>query len=80
MQINSASLLAAQQQAAVPQQQSAFGRFLKTAGPPSAAEPKAAFEPPDLTRPETAGPALVRMPEAAPGYYQKPGSNLDIRV
>ena len=81
MQISSASLLAAQQQAsakAAPQK-SAFGTFLGAPEPAPKEAPKAAFQPVDFAKSEPQAPAPAAQPDPARAF-SRPGSTLDIRV
>jgi hypothetical protein len=81
MQIASASLLAAQQQASIQQkpQNSVFGSFLSApdARPKEAA--KTQFEPVEFASKETPNTAPAAQPEPLQAY-RPPGSALDIRV
>ena len=81
MQISSASLLAAQQQASAQAkpQKSAFGSFLNVPGTKPAEAAKAQFEPVDFARAEPQKPAVAAAPVPAQAY-SRPGSTLDIRV
>lgn len=81
MQISSASLLAAQQQASAQAkpQKSVFGAFLNAPAARPAEAPKAQFEPVDFAKPEPQKPVVAVAPDPAQAY-RRPGSALDIRV
>lgn len=81
MQISSASLLAAQQQASAQAkpQKSAFGSFLNAPETKPAQAPKTQFEPVDFAKAEPQKTAVAAAPEPARAY-SRPGSALDIRV
>jgi hypothetical protein len=81
MQINAASLLAAQQQApaeAKPRT-SAFGSFLNVPDAKSKEAAKAAFEPATFVKPEASSASAATAPQP-PQAFRPPGSTLDIRV
>lgn len=81
MQISSASLLAAQQQASAQTkpQKSVFGSFLNAPETKPAEAPKAQFEPADFAKAEPQKPAVAASPAPAQAY-SRPGSTLDIRI
>lgn len=81
MQISSASLLAAQQQASAQAkpQKSAFGSFLNAPETKPAEGTKAQFEPVDFAKPESQKPAIAAAPDPTQAY-KRPGSTLDIKV
>jgi hypothetical protein len=81
MQISSASLLAAQQQASAQAkpQKSVFGSFLNASEAKPVEATKAQFEPADFAKAEPQKTAAAAAPEPARAY-QRPGSALDIRV
>jgi len=81
MQISSASLLAAQQQAAAQTkpEKSVFGSFLGAPAPAPKEAAKPAFEPVEFAKAEPQNPAPTAQPDSGQGF-RRPGSTLDIKV
>jgi hypothetical protein len=81
MQISSASLLAAQQQAQAQTKPraSVFGSFLNAPETKPKEPAKAQFEPADFTRSDIQKPSTATATEPAQAF-RPPGSALDIRV